>query len=129
MPAGLPAAVAPRSECAQLRQQRFGGLGQEPVLAFVPHLNDRDISEARVEVLLDRSGDLVEVGAAGDRLCDVLGTYELARSLESGGRGEVGVDSPAAAEPAELLVRAGRGRGLVGVPADRNLTDLAGSGT
>ena len=65
--------------------------------------------------------DRVEVGAARDRLGDVLGPHELARTGEAHRGRQVGVDLPAATEPPELLVGA-LDRGLLGgVPADRDL--------
>jgi hypothetical protein len=46
----------------------------------------------------------VEVGPAGDLLGDPLGRDQLGRAMEGVGVGQVGVDLPAEAEPAELVV-------------------------
>ena len=62
-------------------------------------------------------------GAAGDRVGDVVLGDELGGAGEAGGAGQLGVDLPAAAEPAELVVRA-LDRGVaIGVVADRQLAD------
>ena len=59
----------------------------------------------------------------GIALGDVLLADELAGRVEGRRAGQLGVDLPAEAEPAEQRVRAGDGGGLVGAEADRHLAD------
>ena len=54
---------------------------------------------------------------------DVLRPHELRGAGEARRRRQVGVDRPAAAEPAELVVGAFHGGVAVGIPADRDLPD------
>ena len=94
------------SASPQRGQQLLLGEAQELLLVLVADLHQGDVGEAGLRERLDRLDDALEVGAARDRLGDVLGPDELARAGEPGGGRQVGVDLPAAAEPAELLVRA-----------------------
>ncbi len=50
-----------RLQLAKSLQQRSCSFVEESRLAFIPHLHERDVREARVEVFLDCRGDLVEV--------------------------------------------------------------------
>src|SRR4029079_4949467 len=71
----------------------------------------------------DGVDDRIQVGAAGNALGDVFATYELGGTVETGRCRQVGVDRPAAPEPAELIVGAFDGRVSVGVPATRPQPD------
>ena len=61
---------------------------------------------------------------ARDLLRDVLRAYELGGRGKGGRAGQLGVDLPAAGQPAELLVRPRDGGVPVPVEADRQLADL-----
>src|SRR5689334_16367196 len=114
---GLPGSAA------QLCEQGFGGLVEEPGLTLVADLHQGDVGEPGGLVLAHRVDDRVEVGSARDGRRGVLGRDELRRTGEPRGGREIGVDGPAAGEPAELVVRTGDGGVPVRIPADRQLSD------
>src|SRR6266487_1319324 len=63
--------------------------------------------------------------AAGNRAGHILGPDETGGAGEAGRARQFRVDLPAAAEPAELLVRPADALVPVRAPADRHLADLA----
>src|SRR3954447_26878057 len=110
------------------RHQRLPAPVKERRLLVAADLDQGQVGEARVVVLLRGGDDGVDVVPAGDAARDVLLTDELARRVERRRPGELGVDLPAEAEPAEERVRAGDGGGPVGVVADRELPDAGLAG-
>src|SRR4029078_7501661 len=108
---------------AELLQQRARRLLEEQILTVVADLYPRDAGEAGIPVITDRIDNRIEIRSAGYGLGDVVRTHELRRTLEARGGRQIGVDRPAAAEPAELVVCALHGGVAGGVPADRYLPD------
>ena len=92
------------SERTQRGQQLALRPGGEVGLALGADLHERDLGEARLDERLDLLDVLVDVRAARELLGDLLGRDELGRGLEALGVGQIGIDLPAQAEPAELLV-------------------------
>src|SRR4051794_4902811 len=111
------------SEVAQPRQQLALCPVDERPLLVATYLYQRDVGEAGVHERLDLLDELVHVAAARHLLGDVLGADVLRRAVEAAGPRQLGVDLPAAAEPAELLVRPLRRLVAVGVVRHRDLTD------
>ena len=112
-----------RGSRPQRVQQRLGGFFEELFLAVAADLHQRDVGETRFPVRPHRIDDRVEVGAAGDALGDIFGPDELGGAGKARRRRQVGVDTPPAGEPTELIVCALDGRVPVGVPTDRDLPD------
>ena len=93
-------------------------------LVVAADLDQGDLGEPRLDIGAYRLDDGVHVVPAGNGPGHVLGPYELGGTLERGRSGQFGVDRPAAAEPAELLMGAGDRRVTVGVVTDRQLADF-----
>src|SRR5918998_1856952 len=91
------------SQGTQRGQELFLSPRHKPVLLVGAHRHQRYLVEAGVEEGFDLLDVLLDVGAAGKLLADLLGGHELSRRLEGWGTGEVGVDPPAQPEPPELL--------------------------
>ena len=106
---GYPCRHRPNAQSAgcvaQRTEQRVGGLFEKELLRLAADLNERDVREPGFPVRSDGVDDRVEVRAAGDGIGDVFGSHELGRTGETGRCGQVGVDLPAAAKPAELVMR------------------------
>ena len=100
---------------------------EEPVLLRLgaADLDQGEVGESRLEERLRRLGDRVHRIAAGDRAGHVLGPDEAGGAGEARRTWQFRVDLPAAAEPAELLVRPPDALIAVRAPADGHLADLA----
>lgn len=110
--------VIPRSPFTKDGQQLLLGPLQIRLLVLAADLYEGDLSESGVDVWAHGFDDGVHVATTGNGLGHVLGPYELGGTRERGGSGQLGVDRPAAAEPAELIVGAGDRRVAVGVVTD-----------
>src|ERR1700742_1785097 len=87
----------------QCREQRLGGLLQKLILGVAADLQQCDVGETGFPVRPDGVDDRVEIRTTGNAVGDIFRPDELCRAGKSGGSGQVGVDFPAAAEPAELV--------------------------
>src|SRR5215213_8299309 len=97
------------------------GPGEELVLRVATDLNDGDVGEAGVDELLHCLDGRTDVVTAWDLLGHVLFTHALRGGREVLGGRQLRIDVPAAAEPAELLVRALAGNGLIRVVGETGL--------
>jgi hypothetical protein len=110
----------------QRRKQLLFGEVQEAFLLVAADLDQGEVGEAGLLELAHALDDRVDVRPAGDRTGDVVLPDELRGPGEPGRPGQLGVDLPAAGEPAELLVRTLHGGVAVGAPRHRHLPDLPG---
>ena len=110
-----------RLEPPGLRQELLRSPSDEVGLLFAADLDQGQMGEAGIGELGDGLEVAVDVGPAGDLVGDVVLGDQLRGGGEAGGSRELGVDLPAAGEPAELLVGPPPSRLLVDVVAHRHL--------
>src|SRR4051794_31142368 len=132
-PSGWPVAGRPgRTEYggrtrsgAEGRQDFGGGRLEEAVLGVVTDLDEREVGITGIEEGLGRGHDGGDVVATGNDLGHILRTDLAGRAVEGVPTRQFGVDLPSGQAPAEQPVGPLDGGVPVGVPADRQLPDLA----